>query len=123
VNVRGEVNHLRAERRELGGSSNGDVHRKEKKMSPPISPFSEHKRWKLFFLPFWFPNLFMNSCSMLNISLIKIKKIRWTDPISLPCCSRPANLPPTAPSSPIAAAAVHRDLYAAHRDRAAVPAR
>jgi hypothetical protein len=73
---------------------------------------------------------------MWNISLIKIKKIRWTDPISLPCRGRPAVLPlpscrcrpaaavlpPIAPPSPIAATAVHRDLYAAHRDRAAVPA-
>ena len=32
---------------------------------------------------------------------------------------RPAVLPPIAPPSPIAAAAVHLDLYAAHRDRAA----
>jgi hypothetical protein len=72
---------------------------------------------------FWFPDLFLNSCSMWNISLIKIKKIRWTDPISLPCRGRPAVLPPIAPSSPIAATAVHRDLYAAHRDCAAVPAR
>ena len=35
----------------------------------------------------------MNSCYMWNISLIKIKKIRWTDPISLPCRGRPAVLP------------------------------
>jgi len=50
-----------------------------------------------------------------------IKKIRrWTDPISLPCRCRPAILPPIAPLSPIAATAVHRDLYATHRDRAAV---
>ena len=27
----------------------------EKKVSPPISPFSEHKRWKLFFSPFLVP--------------------------------------------------------------------
>jgi hypothetical protein len=70
---------------------------------------------------------------MWNISLIKIKKIRrWTDPISLPataallsCRCRPAAavLPPIAPPSPIAVTAVHRDLYAVHRDRAAVPAR
>jgi hypothetical protein len=62
---------------------------------------------------------------MWNISSIKIKKIRWTDPISYlprpPC--RPAALPPIAPPLPIAAAAVHRDLYAAHRERATVPAR
>jgi hypothetical protein len=94
----------------------------EKKVSPPISSFSEHKRWKLFSHLFWFPDLFMNSCSMWNISLIKIKKIRWTDPISLPCRGRPAALPPIVPSSPIAATAIHRDLYAAHRDHAAVPA-
>jgi hypothetical protein len=24
----------------------------KKKVSPPISPFSKHKRWKLFFSPF-----------------------------------------------------------------------
>ena len=69
----------------------------------------------------------MNSCRMWNISLIKIKKIRWTDPISLPCRGRrrpaAAVLPPIAPPLPIAATAVHRDLYAAHRNRAAVPAR
>jgi hypothetical protein len=65
----------------------------EKKVSPPISPFSKHKRWKLFSHLFWFTGLFMNSCSMWNISLIKIKKIRWTDPISLPCRGRPAVLP------------------------------
>ena len=37
--------------------------------------------------------------------------------ISLPCRGRPAVLPPIAPLSSIAAAAVHRDLYAAHHDR------
>jgi len=95
----------------------------EKKVIPLISPFSEHKRWNLFSHLFWFPGLFMNSCSMWNISLVKIKKIRWTDPISLPCCGRTAVLPPIAPPSPIAAATVHRDLHAAHRDRDTVPAR
>jgi hypothetical protein len=49
-------------------------------------------------------------------------------PISLPCRGPPAVLLPIAPQSPIAATAaaaaaataVHRDLYAAHRDRAAL---
>jgi hypothetical protein len=36
----------------------------EKKVSLPISPFSEHKRWKLFSHLFWLPDLFMNSCGM-----------------------------------------------------------
>jgi hypothetical protein len=42
-------------------------------------------------------------------------------PISLPCRRPPAILLPIVPPSPIAAAAaVHHDLYVAHRDRAAV---
>ena len=36
-----------------------------------------------------------------------------------PCRPAAAVLPPIAPPSPIAAAAVHLDLYAVHRDRAA----
>ncbi len=69
----------------------------EKKVSPPISPFLEHKKWKLFSHLFWFPDLFMNSCSMqyyhcLSSSLDAIVSIRWTFPLSMM-----SRLPPSYP--------------------------
>jgi hypothetical protein len=65
----------------------------EKKVEKKVTHlFRNTKGGNFFSHLFWFPDLFMNSCNMWNISLIKIKKIRWTDPISLlprpPC--RPA---------------------------------
>ena len=63
----------------------------------------------------------MNSCSMWTISSLTSR--RWTYPISLPSRGCPAVLPSIAPTSPIAATAVHPNLYALHHDRAAAAAR